>query len=155
MSSQYIVAIRKLINEDYRCSPLIANMRSWGILVSFVGRRLDKTGTVHGLFRYNKNRLHVQIRILDDDGYPYPMYRIIRTLAHEYRHVIQCRKGLYKSYLEGDVRGIVAVRAEQDACKFAERYLSFFYKPDEVTPFSYDYKSLFNGVKQTAVNAVK
>lgn len=137
MTDRWLTDFKTRIRKSLPATVLLMRLKEWGYKVSFVLKIAADEST---LGTCNVTTKIIRIRLYDDQDFPLAYYDIIRTLAHEYRHAWQGEKGKYMSYLAGKSNNILAIRCEQDAVAWAEKYVLNF--DDSLKPFVYDFKRL-------------
>lgn len=149
MTDRWLTEFKSKIRKSLEAQVLLRRLKEWGYTVRFV-LKIASDDSVLGTC--NVLTKTITVRLYDNQDLPFGFYQIIRVLAHEYRHAHQHQKGKYLSYLTGGSSNILAIKCEQDACAFAERYVNNFDK--SLRPFEYDFKRLIKRGQRAKVGHI-
>lgn len=116
-------AAEKFYLSDERLTPLVDFLKQEGYTIKFVEYFIhkDKSFVFGGLCNYTDKVISLAVRERPD-GPILTIAEVCWYLAHEVRHVIHLKKGLYKSYYSPKYTAAVAYRAENDCNNWASCY---------------------------------
>jgi len=115
--------LTKIINNDIAIKILISFIRKQDYKLKFIKFTTKKR-------RSWINLKTKQINIGYTELYYSKPYLLTFTMAHEVRHLLHMKKGLFKNYYSNNPYFIVGACAEKDCNKWASNYIKLAYNID-------------------------